>query len=233
MMARQGITFTLEAYPVPDTFGFIYHGNQTGNDGRRVSSNRFSSYCQQHQVQTFMSICVIAPVDVPKDHLGYYTASLSNSLDTVNVSFCINTEVVEGRTPMVWKVVGATAAVVVVVLITIIIVVARRRCQACWTPQPLRKEITSFHEDVELNPIRRQRQQSDQSHQDSDDDIPQPQLPPAGVPISGARSRQMSEEENHYTRISDSSSLSYEHAYDVTQRRGSRDEHCYTDLTMP
>ncbi|XP_070183512.1 uncharacterized protein [Littorina saxatilis] len=231
-MTINGIVFMLEAYPVPDDFTFTHLGIDTSNKGTGVSSDNFYSTCQQDRVKAYMLYCVIRPVNVPKRLLGMYCVGVSNGIGSVQVAFQIRIEVVEGRTHMVWTVVGVTAAVVVVVLFTIIIVLARR-CLARRTPQARREGIAGSHEEVEISPTRRQRQQSDQSHQHSDDNIPQPQLPPAGIPISDARSRQMSEEENHYTRISDSSSLSYEHAYDVTQRRSSRDEHCYTDLTMP
>ncbi|XP_070201180.1 uncharacterized protein [Littorina saxatilis] len=231
-MTVSGIVFTLEAFPAPDKFAFTYLGKDTRSKGTSVLSD-FDSTCQQDRVKAYMVQCVIIPVNVPKRLLGLYRVDVSNGIGSVEVAFQTRIEVVEGRTPMVWTVVGATAVVVVFVLFTIVIVLARRRCQARRTPQARRESIAGSHEEVELNPIRRQRQQSDQSHQDSDDNIPQPQLPPAGIPISDARSRPMSEEENHYTRISDSSSLSYEHVYDVTQRRGSRGEHFYTEFTRP
>ncbi|XP_070183511.1 uncharacterized protein [Littorina saxatilis] len=232
-MTIDGIVFMLEAYPVPHDFAFTYLDKGTITKGSRVSSDNFHSTCQQDRNKKYILNCSIKPVYVPRRLRGMYLANVSNGIGSVEVAFQIRIEVVEERTHMVWTVVGATAAVVVFVLFIIIIVLARRRCLARRTPQVRREKIVESHEEVELNPIRRQRQQPDQSHQDSDDNIQQPELPPAGIPISDARSRQMSEEENHYTRISDSSSLSYEHAYAVTQRRGSRDEHCYTDLALP
>ena len=91
-MTDQGLTFALAAYPSPDNFVFFHLGNVTSSPGSEVSSSRFSSLCRQDAVTLSMVNCTITPVDVPKALLGFYRATVSNELGSVNITFSIQSE---------------------------------------------------------------------------------------------------------------------------------------------
>ena len=91
-MTDQGLSFSLAAYPRPDYFVFFHLGNMTSGPGSEVSSSRFSSLCRQDAVTLSTVNCTITPVDVPKTLLGFYRATVSNELGSVNFTFSIESE---------------------------------------------------------------------------------------------------------------------------------------------
>ena len=91
-MTDQGLLFSLTAYPSPDNFVFFHLGNVTSNHGSEVPSSRFFSLCRQNAVTLSMVNCTITPVDVPKALLGFYRATVSNELGSVNITFSIESE---------------------------------------------------------------------------------------------------------------------------------------------
>ena len=90
-MTDQGLSFSLAAYPSPDTFHFFHLGNRTSGNGSEVSSGRFSSLSTKC-CDTVHVNCTITPVDVPKALLGFYRATVSNDLGSVDITFCLDKE---------------------------------------------------------------------------------------------------------------------------------------------
>ena len=91
-MTDQGLSFSLAAYPSPDHFRFFHLGNRTSGNGSEVSSGRFSSLCLQNAVTLSTVNCTITPVDVPKALLGFYRATVSNDLGSVDITFSVDKE---------------------------------------------------------------------------------------------------------------------------------------------
>ena len=91
-MTDQGLSFSLAAYPSPDNFRFFHLGNRTSGNGSEVSSGRFSSLCLQNAVTLSTVNCTITPVDVPKSLLGFYRATVSNDLGSVDITFSVDKE---------------------------------------------------------------------------------------------------------------------------------------------
>ena len=91
-MTDQGLSFSLVAYPSPYHFRFFHLGNRTSGNGSEVSSGRFSSLCLQNAVTLSTVNCTITPVDVPKSLLGFYRATLSNALGSVDITFSLANE---------------------------------------------------------------------------------------------------------------------------------------------
>ena len=91
-MTDQGLSFSLAAYPSPDHFRFFHLGNRTSGNGSEMSSGRFSSLCLQNAVTLSTVNCTITPVDVPKALLGFYRATVSNDLGSVDITFSVDKE---------------------------------------------------------------------------------------------------------------------------------------------
>ena len=91
-MTDQGLSFSLAVYPSPDHFRFFHLGNRTSGNGSEVSSGRFSSLCLRNAVTLSTVNCTITPVDVPKALLGFYRATVSNDLGSVDITFCLDKE---------------------------------------------------------------------------------------------------------------------------------------------
>ena len=91
-MTDQGLSFSLAAYHSPDHFRFFHLGNRTSGNGSEVSSGRFSSLCLQNAVKLSTVNCTITPVNVPKALLGFYRATVSNDLGSVDITFSVDNE---------------------------------------------------------------------------------------------------------------------------------------------
>ena len=91
-MTDQGLSFSLAAYPSPDNLRLFHLGNRMSGNGAEVSSGRFSSLCLQNAVTLSTVNCTITPVDVPKSLLGFYRATVSNDLGSVDITFSIDKE---------------------------------------------------------------------------------------------------------------------------------------------
>ena len=91
-MTDQGLSFSQAAYPSPDNLRLFHLGNRMSGNGAEVSSGRFSSLCLQNAVTLSTVNCTITPVDVPKSLLGFYRATVSNDLGSVDITFSIDKE---------------------------------------------------------------------------------------------------------------------------------------------
>ncbi|KAK7497463.1 hypothetical protein BaRGS_00011305 [Batillaria attramentaria] len=76
-----GLTFTVVAYPKPDTFVFTFYGNKLNPTLSGVPSGTFNVTSIVEDPSLPVVICSIKPLDVPHDRLGVYRVEVSNGLE--------------------------------------------------------------------------------------------------------------------------------------------------------
>ncbi|XP_070201134.1 uncharacterized protein [Littorina saxatilis] len=130
-MVDSGISFTLEANPVPEMFRFIYLGSQLSSAPDKMSSEMFSSECTQSSEANFSATCSVKALDISQCLPGIYNVSVSNQFGSVDVTFFIYNKVQTETTYVSTKVIaGAFVAVLLVVAVVVvtIVVVKKRAC---------------------------------------------------------------------------------------------------------
>ncbi|KAK7483494.1 hypothetical protein BaRGS_00025293, partial [Batillaria attramentaria] len=80
-LTETGLTFTVLAYPKPDTFVFTFYGNKLNPTLSSVPSGTFKVTRIVEDPSLPVVICSIKPLDVPHDRLGVYRVEVSNGLE--------------------------------------------------------------------------------------------------------------------------------------------------------
>ncbi|XP_070201132.1 uncharacterized protein [Littorina saxatilis] len=125
-MTNYGVSFTLEANPVPDTFRFVHLGNQLP-DMETNMSDRFTSECTQKTKGSYFVTCTVTPLNISELLPGFYKVSVSNELGSVDVT--INNGVQKTNYVSTTIIAGVTVALLIVVAAVIIIIaIVKKRC---------------------------------------------------------------------------------------------------------
>ncbi|KAK7478341.1 hypothetical protein BaRGS_00030415, partial [Batillaria attramentaria] len=132
VMTKEGLSFTVIAFPEPDIFHFTFYGNKLNPALSSVPSGTFNVTSIVEDPSLPVVICSIKPLDVPYDRLGVYRVEVSNGLEgTYKYFFEVNetdtVTVVPEDTPTAFIVGGAVAGILVLATVAVVVGVLIRK----------------------------------------------------------------------------------------------------------
>ncbi|KAK7106353.1 hypothetical protein V1264_017618 [Littorina saxatilis] len=233
-MTRKGVSFKLTAYPVPDHVQFSYHDKQgSKSQGEIVPKEMFSFNCKQNtHIHSFVD-CMIVPIEVPKESLGFYTANVSNELGSVNISFVIKSKVAPpaDHSAVTGLVVGVALLVVIAIVLLIVWRKRRQLARLCARRRPYSSTARSSCP-YDVIPMDAIELQPHLPRLPSRHSWPLPQIPEAGVPFSTLSQHDDDEvDQEHEQQLRVSGLLRPPRtSYEPMRQRTGPDSHRYSDL---
>ncbi|KAK7478354.1 hypothetical protein BaRGS_00030428, partial [Batillaria attramentaria] len=87
-LTKEGLSFTVLAYPVPESFAYFHYASTADINGNLVGNqDMFETECGANEKSSPFVICTLKAVHISQEHLGVYSVELTNILGSMEYFF--------------------------------------------------------------------------------------------------------------------------------------------------
>ncbi|KAK7478328.1 hypothetical protein BaRGS_00030402, partial [Batillaria attramentaria] len=154
-LTKEGLSFTVLAYPVPESFAYFHYASTVDVNRNPVGNqDMFETECGANEKSSPFVICTLKAVHISQEHLGVYSVELTNILGSMEYFFEVKIPVssmAESSTANTAAVAGGVAGGIVVLAIVIVgaVFAWRRRYLRYERPIPRRSQNPHLYTDLQ------------------------------------------------------------------------------------